>query len=115
MRAAAIALCGDGAVAMALCRWVLCNGADAMALCRWRCGDGDVAMELRRWRYLRAVDAKGQATSARCRHLEFSPAVSYGRKKQNHEVIEHILSVSVRKRGDLEIATKSAFTSFCSW
>jgi hypothetical protein len=44
-----------------------------------------------------------------------SPAVFYGRKKQNHEVIKHILSVSVRKRGDLEITTKSCFTSFCSW
>jgi hypothetical protein len=31
-----------------------------------------------------------------------------GRKKYNHEVIEHILSVSVGKRGDLEITTKSS-------
>jgi len=43
--------------------------------------------------------------------LRISPAVSYGRKK-NHEVIEHILSVSVGKRGDLEITTKSYFTFF---
>jgi hypothetical protein len=40
-----------------------------------------------------------------------SPAVSYGRKK-NHEVIEHILSVSVRKSSDLESTTKSCFPSF---
>jgi hypothetical protein len=44
-----------------------------------------------------------------------SPAVSYGLKKQNHEVIEHILSVSVRKSGDLESTTKSCITFFCSW
>ena len=43
--------------------------------------------------------------------LRISPAVSYGRKKK-HEVIEHILSVSVGKRGDLEITTKSYFTFF---
>ena len=46
--------------------------------------------------------------------LRISPAVSYGRKK-NHEVIEHILNVSVRKRDYLEITTKSCFTFFCSW
>jgi hypothetical protein len=47
--------------------------------------------------------------------LRISPAVSYGRKKQNHEVIEHILSVSVRKSGDLKSTTKSCITFFCSW
>jgi hypothetical protein len=47
--------------------------------------------------------------------LRISPAVSYGRKKQNHEAIEHILSVSVRKSGDLESTTKSCITFFCSW
>ncbi len=44
-----------------------------------------------------------------------SPAVLYGPKKRNHEVLEHILGVSGRKRGDLEITTKSGFTSFCTW
>jgi hypothetical protein len=47
--------------------------------------------------------------------IKISPAGFYGLKKYNHEVIEHILSVSVRKRGDLEITTKSYSTSFCSW
>ena len=42
--------------------------------------------------------------------LEFSPAVSHGQEK-NREVIQHILqrfpAVSVAKRGDLEITSRS--------
>jgi hypothetical protein len=41
--------------------------------------------------------------------IEISPAVCHGLKTNNHEVIEHILSVSVRKTGDLETTTKFGF------